>query len=133
MESIPFTTYCQGIQSCLYPVWRSVKLAENIIWNFLDIMNDLGIWLFKNNQAYRIQFVICNKDCKIQSNFFFTFGYLFVFLSHFFYHLFFVYKYKHTFKGIYNLQYLPNDFFALSTFLDDLKPSHLNLSIQICP
>ena len=37
------------------------------------------------------------------------------------------------FKGIYNPQYLPNDFFALSTFLDDLKPSHLNLSIQICP
>ena len=36
-------------------------------------------------------------------------------------------------KGIYNPQYLPNDFFALSTFLDDLKPSHLNLSIQICP
>ena len=23
--------------------------------------------------------------------------------------------------------------FALSAFLDDLKPSHLNLSIQICP
>ena len=37
------------------------------------------------------------------------------------------------FKGIHNPQYLPNDFFALSTFLDDLKPSHLNLSIQICP
>ena len=36
-------------------------------------------------------------------------------------------------KGIHNPQYLPNDFFALSTFLDDLKPSHLNLSIQICP
>ena len=37
------------------------------------------------------------------------------------------------FKGIHNPQYLPNDFFfALSTFLDDLKPSHLNLSIQIC-
>ena len=36
-------------------------------------------------------------------------------------------------KGIHNTQYLPNDFFALSTFLDDLKPSHLNLSIQICP
>ena len=36
-------------------------------------------------------------------------------------------------KGIYNPQYLPNDFFALSTFLDDLKPSHLNLSFQICP
>ena len=36
-------------------------------------------------------------------------------------------------KGIYNPQYLPNDFFALSTFLENLKPSHLNLSIQICP
>ena len=36
-------------------------------------------------------------------------------------------------KGIHNPQYLPNDFFALSTFLDDLKPFHLNLSIQICP
>ena len=37
-----------------------------------------------------------------------------------------------TIKGINNPQYLPNDFFALSTFLDDLKPSHHNLSIQIC-
>ena len=36
-------------------------------------------------------------------------------------------------KGIYNPQYLPTDFFALSTFLDKLKPSHINLSIQICP
>ena len=36
-------------------------------------------------------------------------------------------------KGIYNPKYLPNDFFALTAFLDDLKSSHLNLSIQICP
>ena len=42
-------------------------------------------------------------------------------------------KYFIFVKGIHNPQYLPSDFFALSTFLDDLKPSHLNLSIQICP
>ena len=40
---------------------------------------------------------------------------------------------KSFFKWIYNPQYLPNDLFALSTFLDDLKPSHLNLSISIFP
>ena len=36
-------------------------------------------------------------------------------------------------KGICNPRYLPNDFFALSAFLDDLKPSYFNLSIQKCP